>query len=1072
MGGPGSPRPHESPVNMSYQPMTPRLADIPTDRHDLARSVTYRSPTRLSGMVTRKKDIIIEVSDDESDNDPPPQQSPSQQSLRRRPLSTALPSISSSDADVSDTEFELDARLARPTRTLKRTWTPSSSSAGSPQIAPGDRGKRRANPPSSCALGDMYGKEASPGLQPQHHRFSRDGAVPEQAFTGSSLNNITQRYTESGKKKTKKKKKATQQPPYYVDGRLDVKMYRGPGYERFPVVLGTVEGHQELCDRWDAEKLLKLERKATKLRQAIRTPYVIHDSDSESSDDEAEGDGKTAFEKKCLASVIDVFPDIERAYVEKKIQDAPPQPQYFNQGDLQIVDITVPPIVEQIIMEILEMQSYPKQRPTNRMAPAKGAAEDGTGVTITWNRDLPKDQMYTKDAIILLAKNFVNVPSHYIAKVVEEKKSIFDSYVTILGQEDQYYSLQPRPYKRYIKPRTELEKKYMLSAGDRRIPAEYANRVNELQAAKQFFVREGIKEAAKKAKEEAEALNLAEHIKTGAIMECQCCFDTETPLNRIVSCMADVPHFFCFTCVEGLADNQVGMLKYEMRCMDAGGCTAELSHEDIGRAVPITTFDRLELNKQQAEIMAANIEGLEQCSCCEYRAICLDVVQEPIFYCQNPECARATCRRCRKDSHAPKSCEESNRDKTLSARHLVEEARSEAIIRTCPKCKAKILKDFGCNKMRCTRCSCLMCYICHTDITHLGNNAYSHFGGKCVLYDEQGINRHESEANEAEKGAITKAKAMDAELDERQLRIDTDKPKQRPSALLNHPAAEVFLRDLNNRAARLDNRQARLRELQVRVNRLQAFRRDPELEDILAGIHRLEGARGHEGGPPPNSEEYMQQLLDLHRRAQLNLAQHQLDLHEQLQHQRHLDGQLQQPAPAAPRTAAHNQYPAAPNPAVNPPILFPFTHYRPAPAAAAFSDLGRPGDNAPNGTNQGRPFGNFDFNSPGVRVAMLDPIPSNALTGVGRGTPRRHPATQPPGPHGLYLEVPGSGASSARREPNHIYGPAGAALPAQGLQTQTLPIPAALAAHNTPLGIARSGAGSEAGSGAPDFRRR
>ncbi|OAP57285.1 hypothetical protein AYL99_08023 [Fonsecaea erecta] len=893
---------------MSYLPMTPRLEAIPVDRRNLDSTVIYRSPPRPSDTKDRDETVIVEISDDESDTDPPPRFSPPRPSFRRKPPRRASTVSSASDADVSDTEFALEPRLALPARTLKRTWTPGSPLTSSPQIQATETGKRRANLLSSHALTGPHSTDVGHGL-PLPERPKRDGTASKPGNAVFSANTARQHYAKSEKKN---KKKAAHHPPYYVDGRVGLTMYRGPGYERFPVVLGTVEGQQELCNKWDAEQAFKLEKKAAKLRQAFRAAYIIHDSDSDSGDDETAGDGKTAFEKRCLASVIEVFPDIERAYVEKKIQDAPPQPQYFDEHDQEIIDTGAPPLATRIITEILEMQSYPTQRPTNSMAAGKGAADDGTGITITWDRNLPKDQMYTKDAIILLGKHFVNVPSHYITQVVGQTNSIFDSYVTIQGQEDQYYSLEPRPYTRRVKSKADLEKKYKLLPGDRRIPEEYANRVNELQAAKQFVAREAIKYAVKRAKDEAEALNLAEHVKTGAIVECQCCFDMETPLNRIVPCMADVPHFFCFTCVEGQADNQIGMMRYEMCCMDAGGCTAELSHEDVGKAVPITTFDRLELNKQQAEIMAANIDGLEQCPCCEYKAICLDVVQEPIFLCQNPECSRATCRRCQKDSHAPKSCVENSRDKILSARHLVEEARSEAIIRTCPRCKAKILKDFGCNKMTCARCSCRMCYVCNADITHAPGDSYSHFGGECTLYDKNGINRHEKEANEAEKDAISKAKAMDAELDETKLRIDTGQPSKRSpsSALLNHPAADVFLRDLNNRAGRLNPAQTHLRFLQDRVERLQALRPDRELEDILAGIQRT---RVQEGQPPMNPRERLRQLVDLHRRAQLN----------QERHQPRFDAQPQQLAPAAPGVPAYNQMRAALHPTVNMPILLP-----------------------------------------------------------------------------------------------------------------------------------------------------
>ena len=804
-------------------------------------------------------------------------------------------------------DFAVIPRLAH-----KRSRTPGNSLSGSPRASARNHGKRRATPADPRAM--MAAGAYPPHFEMQQH----DHPLAEEGTTSNRSPSLAMSSHHSRRKtKSSNKKKKVKEEPYYVDGRLDVKMYRGSGYERFPVVLGTVEGHQQICEKWDADKIARLQKKAAKLSQDVRGPTIIDDSNSDLSDDSTLEE-KAAFEKRCLDSVLEVFPDLEHAYLKKKIQGAPPQQQYYDEIDDDIVTLGAPRLAETIIAEVLEMQSYPKERSSKSMTNGKGAADDGTGVTIAWDRDFPKDKMYKKDAVILIAKHFVNVPTIFVARMVEEKNSIFDTYVAIQELEDQYYTVQPRPYPRRREPRAELEKKYLLSISDRRIPAEYANRVNELQAAKQHVAREAIKGAAKKAKEEIEALNLAEHKNTGAIMECRCCFDDETPLNRAVPCTADEPHYFCFGCVEDLADTQVGMLKHEMLCMDASGCPAKLAREEVGKAIPITTFDRLELNQQQAEIMAANIEGLEQCPSCDYKAICGEVTDEPIFYCQNPDCSRASCRRCQKDNHAPQTCEEASVDKVLNARHLIEEARSEAIIRTCRKCKAKIVKEFGCNKMTCTRCGSLFCYNCNEELTSLGGNAYSHFGRKCILYDVQGADRHDKEADEAEKDAISKAKAMDAELDEKKLRIETGKAVKLPNMamqnLQNHPAAGVFIQDLNNRAGRLNHRQIHLQHMQARVAQLEALRPDPELEAILADLHAIDGAVGMDNVPPPQVRlQQIQQLQDLQRRMRANLEQH--------------AGPNAPPGPAGHQGRARNARPPAPrpfpNPARNPPPLPP-----------------------------------------------------------------------------------------------------------------------------------------------------
>src|SRR5699024_6031984 len=121
---------------------------------------------------------------------------------------------------------------------------------------------------------------------------------------------------------------------------------------------------------------------------------------------------------------------------------------------------------------------------------------------------------------------------------------------------------------------------------------------------------------------------------------------------------------------------------------------------------------------------AAGIEGLHECPFCDFRAICPPVEEDREFRCFNPECEKVSCRLCNKPSHVPMTCGEARQDGHLSTRDQSEEAMSEALMRSCPKCKVKIIKENGCNKMQCTKCRTLMCYVCKKDITGQG---YNHF---------------------------------------------------------------------------------------------------------------------------------------------------------------------------------------------------------------------------------------------------------------------------------------------------------------------------------------------------------
>jgi hypothetical protein len=522
--------------------------------------------------------------------------------------------------------------------------------------------------------------------------------------------------------------------PYYYDADLGCRMFRGSGYERFPIALGTVDGHQNICDDWDQGKPGGIE---------------IDHPDQHTRD--------------VLEAVLEVLPDIEHDFVRQEIV------RLSNHNTLAAVTPAL------VISQVLDLQDYPRRKPQAKRAVPEAAA-DGTGITIIARGDEQLHRHdYSKRAIVLLAHQFRHVPTRYIAKWFSEStnppgRSLHDGYLHLTEIEAKYYVLKEKPYKRLRQPRQTVEKKYAVAWP----PQGHAHllMVNEIQAAKQKLEREAIKHSNDAELADNEAANLEQHRLNNDLIECQVCFDDEIPLNRAVACDGEVAHFFCYGCVCQLASTQVGMMKHEMLCMHQSGCKADLNANGVGKAVPRKILDRLALNQQQADIAAAGIEGLEQCPHCEFKAVLDPVELLAVFQCFNPECRRTTCRKCHEDAHVPKSCEEVKKDRGLSARHRVEEARTESMLRPCPKCKVKIIKDIGCNKMVC-RCGCMICYVCKADITQSG---YNHFhSGKCPLHDDAGgiARRHDAEANEAERKAIAAAREEDGDLDEDLLRIET-----------------------------------------------------------------------------------------------------------------------------------------------------------------------------------------------------------------------------------------------------------------------------------------------------------
>jgi TRIAD3 protein (E3 ubiquitin-protein ligase RNF216) len=61
--------------------------------------------------------------------------------------------------------------------------------------------------------------------------------------------------------------------------------------------------------------------------------------------------------------------------------------------------------------------------------------------------------------------------------------------------------------------------------------------------------------------------------------------------------------------------------------------------------------------------------------------------------CLNPECLRESCRLCKETSHIPLRCDEVERADEVDARLAVEKKMTEALLRTCWKCKRQFFKE-------------------------------------------------------------------------------------------------------------------------------------------------------------------------------------------------------------------------------------------------------------------------------------------------------------------------------------------------------------------------------------------
>ncbi|VVC38867.1 Zinc finger, RING/FYVE/PHD-type [Cinara cedri] len=229
-------------------------------------------------------------------------------------------------------------------------------------------------------------------------------------------------------------------------------------------------------------------------------------------------------------------------------------------------------------------------------------------------------------------------------------------------------------------------------------------------------------------------IELEEAKMANLIYICECCYETELLISEVYCCPKG--HSFCLKCIETIVESQVTLKKLEIKCLTE--CTENLNLEMIKNIVNDKLCERIVSLEQTKEIDAANIENLESCTFCNFVA---SVPQDlKVFTCLNPKCGKELCRSCKKENHLPLSCYENIQTPEVVIRTRIENKMSEVLIRNCPVCKNRFLKDSGCNKIVCP-CGTSICYICKKIITPIYEHFYHNriMPNKCPLFTDENV---------------------------------------------------------------------------------------------------------------------------------------------------------------------------------------------------------------------------------------------------------------------------------------------------------------------------------------------
>ncbi|KAL2132450.1 hypothetical protein VTI74DRAFT_3787 [Chaetomium olivicolor] len=457
------------------------------------------------------------------------------------------------------------------------------------------------------------------------------------------------------------------------------------------------------------------------------------------------GSGSTGELSECEKDVLDCFPDICPEHLKKLASIHGGDSQRIIHLLLDELDMNRPYPKRQRLLK----RKRPQEEPEDEEAEMRRKFEKGDPRRASKGREYAK--LYIKAGKALLKSAFPNAYSEDVENVFKDNNfQLYSTYVVLDRACSNPGNGSLTRFKKPMPARSDPVQALQGSA----IEAE-RDALVEFQGvhaySQQTRQARAAQERERQQKDQQEKENWERAKAEGTVDECGCCF-SEFPRNRMVHCNADTAHWFCRVCARAMAENAIGLSKYQLNCMSIDGCDAVLAPHQKGSFLDAKLIAALDDIEQEAVLRMAGIENLATCPFCRYAAEYPSVEVNKEFTCENEECGVVSCRLCREETHIPKSCEEAARERGHSARHKIEEAMSAAMIRKCNKCQTPFIKENGCNKMTCTRAGCrnVQCYVCSAscDYSHFDRTNGAASEGKCPLFDsvEQ---RHEEEVQSA-----------------------------------------------------------------------------------------------------------------------------------------------------------------------------------------------------------------------------------------------------------------------------------------------------------------------------------
>lgn len=391
--------------------------------------------------------------------------------------------------------------------------------------------------------------------------------------------------------------------------------------------------------------------------------------------------------------------------------------------------------------ELIEKRDYPKK--ASKLTNPLGTNTSGN---VCVEKDFFKDfsgpvsLQYQNQCLVLLQNEFRMIPKGHIKKALQifryhyaPSRRYLQEQLRISTQRDATATVTAAPSCQLtskVPLATVDETPYALSqrppqiqllrCGRSPVQSNYSpfNMDEELLREMEYVKKWDLSRTAEKDRLFALSLNDQQYEEEGQKIECGCCYG-DAAFEDMVQCLDG--HLFCASCLMNYAKEATfGQGKTTLVCM-SDGCEGTFPMSQLKKALPAKILEKYEDRVQEESLTLAQMDDFVQCPYCDFAAILPQ--EEKVFKCQNPSCAKETCRYCKEEwsDHFGLKCTEVEKSAQKDVRLSYEERMTMAKIRKCPKCGCEFTKSDGCNKMTC-RCGATMCYVCRKPSIH-----YNHF---------------------------------------------------------------------------------------------------------------------------------------------------------------------------------------------------------------------------------------------------------------------------------------------------------------------------------------------------------